>query len=56
MKDPDVVMRIDGDAADLSGDPLVRQRFEPQRIRLELRHLLSRGLRAREEESQTQGQ
>ena len=39
MEDPHVVVRIDGDAADLSGHPLVRQRLRPERIRLEQRHL-----------------
>src|SRR6266849_2050864 len=36
---PDVVVRVDREAAHGSGHPLVRQRLRPQRIRLEERHL-----------------
>ena len=40
VEDPEVVMRIDRQAADLAGGPLVGQRLRPERIRLEERHLL----------------
>jgi hypothetical protein len=39
VEDPDVVVRIDGHAADLPGDPFVRQRLRPERIGLEDRDL-----------------
>ena len=45
VEHPDVVVRIDGDAADLAGHPFVRQRLRPQRIRLEQRHLRPSDLR-----------
>jgi hypothetical protein len=45
VEHPEVIVRIDGDAADLSADPLVRQGLRPQRIGLEERHLLPVRLR-----------
>ena len=39
LKHPDVVLRVDGDAADLAEDPVVRQRLRPVRIDPERRAL-----------------
>ena len=39
VKHPDVVVRVDRDAAHRAGDPSIRQRLRPQRIRVEQRHL-----------------
>src|SRR5215470_6737175 len=38
MHEPDVVVVVDGNAGYLSKDPVVRQRFWPERIDLELRY------------------
>jgi hypothetical protein len=40
MNDPDVILRVDGDAGDRSEEPVVRQRFRPERIDLERRRRL----------------
>jgi hypothetical protein len=46
MEYPDVVVGIDGNAANLTADPLVWQGLGPERIGFEERHLLAIPLRA----------
>src|SRR5262249_17498204 len=48
LVDPDVVLRIDRDAADGADDPVARQRLRPAWVDLEFRH----GLRGRGAERQ----
>ena len=53
MNDPDMVLRIDRDAADLAHDPVVGQRLGPERIDLEFRDIA--GLRRCERSDQRGG-
>ena len=39
VHDPDMILRVDIDAADLADDPIVRQRLRPSGVDLELRRL-----------------
>src|SRR5215469_9054587 len=50
LADPDVVILVHKDAADLPEDPIVRQRLGPARIDLEFRRLLRDRSRAHERE------
>jgi hypothetical protein len=40
-----MILRVDGDAGSLSHDPVVRQRFRPGGVNLELRHVVGKGRR-----------
>jgi hypothetical protein len=35
MRDPDMIVRVDGDAGDGAEQPVIRQRLGPERIDLE---------------------
>ena len=50
LADPDIVVLVDEDAADLPEDPIVRQRLGPARVDLEFRRLLRDRSRAHERE------
>jgi hypothetical protein len=45
MDDPDMIALVDRDTRDLADRPVVGQRLRPERIDLELRHLLGGGIR-----------
>ena len=47
MNHPDVIVRIDGDAGNLSGDPFIRQRLGPSEVEFKFRNTLGRRLRVR---------
>src|SRR5262249_46953591 len=46
-----MILRVDGDAGGLSHDPIVRQRFRPGGIDLELRQVVAKGRRDRKRAS-----
>jgi hypothetical protein len=47
MNHPDVIVRIDGNAGNLSGDPFVRQRLGPSEVQFKFRNTFGRWLRVR---------
>jgi hypothetical protein len=56
MEDPDVILRVDIDAAGLADDPIVRERFRPGRVDLEFRRFRrKREVRGRESDETSKG-
>ena len=55
VHDPDVILRVDGDAGDRSEQPVIRQRLGPERIDLERRRRLADRRRAGEHERRDSG-